>query len=105
MTRPRIEIPEAALAALCRRWKIGELAVFGSALRDDFAPDSDLDMLVSFAPDAEWSLLDHAQMQDELSELLGRSVDLVSRRGIEGSRNYIRRKAILGSAEVIYEAA
>ncbi len=105
MTRPRIEVPEAALAALCRRWKIGELAVFGSALRDDFAPDSDVDMLVSFAPDAEWSLLDHAQMQDELSELLGRSVDLVSRRGIEGSRNYIRRKAILGSAEVIYEAA
>ena len=105
MTRPRIEVPEAALAALCRRWKIGELAVFGSALRDDFAADSDVDMLVSFAPDAEWSLFDHAQMQDELSELLGRPVDLVSRRGLEGSRNYIRRKAILGSAEVIYEAA
>ncbi len=105
MTRPRIVVPEAALAALCRRWKIGELAVFGSALRHDLTPGSDVDMLVSFAPDAEWSLLDHAQMQDELSQLLGRRVDLVSRRGIEGSRNYLRRKAILGSAEVIYEAA
>ena len=79
--------------------------MFGSARRDDFAPDSDVDMLVSFAPDAEWSLLDHAQMQDQLSELLGRPVDLVSRRGIEGSHNYLRRKAILGSAEVIYAAA
>lgn len=102
MTEPRFQIPAKQLETFCRRWKIAELALFGSVLRPDFAPDSDVDILVTFLPDAGWSLFDHVRMQDELSAVLGRKVDLVSRRGIERSRNYIRRKAILDSAEVIY---
>jgi uncharacterized protein len=78
--------------------------MFGSALREDFGPDSDIDLLVRFAPEARHSLFDMVRMQDGLTELLGRQVDLVSRRGIEASRNPIRRQAILESAEVIYAA-
>ncbi len=105
MARPKFEFPSEGLTEFCRRWKIAELALFGSALRSDFAPDSDVDMLVTFEAGAGWSLMDHVRIQDELSGLLGRKVDLVSRKGIERSRNYIRRKAILDSAEVIYGAA
>lgn len=100
----KIDFDLAKVAEFCSRWKIVEFALFGSVLREDFRPDSDLDILVTFAPDAKWSLLDHVDMQDELKELFGREVDLVSRRGIERSANYIRRKAILESAEVLYAA-
>ncbi|MFH1137951.1 MAG: nucleotidyltransferase family protein [Pseudomonadota bacterium] len=75
-----------------------ELSLFGSALREDFRPDSDIDLLVSFAPDSAWSLLDHARMEQELSDILVRKVDLVTRRAVEGSGNWIRRKSILDSA-------
>jgi predicted nucleotidyltransferase len=75
------------------------LRVFGSALRDNFRPDCDLDLLVSFAPDADWSLMDHVAMEEELTGIVGRKVDLVSQRAIERSSNWIRRKAILESAE------
>lgn len=101
---PKIDIPEDQIADFCRRWKIAELALFGSALRDDFRPDSDVDVLVTFAPDAKWSLLDHVDMEDELAQILGRPVDLVSRRGIERSRNPRRRRAILESAQVVHVA-
>jgi predicted nucleotidyltransferase len=100
----RIPVDRDKLAAFCRRWKITNLSFFGSVLRDDFGPDSDVDVLVSFAPDAHWSLFDMVHMQEEIEEILGRQVDLVSRRAIEASRNYIRRKAILSSAEVVYGA-
>jgi len=100
----RIEIPREDLAEFCRRWSIIELALFGSVLRDDFRPDSDVDVLVRFAPDARHSLFSLVRIQDELSALLGRQVDVVSRRGIEASRNPIRRREILDSAEVIYAA-
>ena len=100
----RIPIDRNKIAEFCRRWKITEFALFGSVLRDDFRPDSDVDVLVTFAPDAEWSLFDMVDMQDELEKTFGRKVDLVSRRGIEASRNYLRRKAILSSAEVIHVA-
>jgi len=73
--------------------------VFGSALREDFRPGSDLDLLVDFAPGSAWTLLDHVAMEQELSGILGRRVDLVLRRAIERSSNWIRRKAILDSAE------
>lgn len=92
------------VGGFCRRWKIRTLAVFGSALRDDFGPDSDVDVLVTFELFADWSLLDHMQMQEELEALLGRKVDLVNRRAVERSPNWIRRKAILGSAETVYVA-
>jgi predicted nucleotidyltransferase len=88
----------------CQRWCIRELAVFGSTLGDDFGPDSDVDLLVTFAPEADWSLLDHVRMQLEMSALLGRPVDLVSRRAIERSPNAIRRAEILTTARTVYAA-
>ena len=97
-----IEIPDAALAEFCRRWKITELALFGSALRGSFRADSDVDLLATFASDARWSLFDMVAMQDDIEKVLGRKVDLVSRRGVERSRNWMRRRAILDSAETIY---
>jgi predicted nucleotidyltransferase len=100
----KIPIPREKIAEFCDRWKITELALFGSVLRDDFRPDSDVDVLVTFAPEAEWSLFDHVTMEEELSSILDRKVDLVSRRGIERSRNWIRRKAILEAAEPFYVA-
>lgn len=99
-----IELPREAIADFCRRWKVVELALFGSVLRDDFRPDSDVDVLVKFAPDAGHTLFDLVRMQDELSGILGREVDLVTRDAVETSRNYLRRKLILDSAEVVYAA-
>lgn len=102
MTEPKIRIPKKELAEFCRRWKITKFSLFGSALRADFGPKSDVDVLVSFSPDAHWTYFDLANMQQELEGIFDRPVDLISRRGLESSRNYIRRKAILESAEVIY---
>ncbi|NJN82852.1 MAG: nucleotidyltransferase family protein [Caldilineaceae bacterium] len=95
-------MPEDQIAAFCRRWKISQLELFGSILRDDFNDSSDVDMLVTFSEDAGWSLLDHVQMEAELEELLGREVDLISRRAVEQSHNWIRRQEILGAAQVIH---
>jgi predicted nucleotidyltransferase len=97
--RTEIPIPTDRLEEFCRRWKIAELRVFGSALREDFRPDSDLDLLVTFTPDADPSLLDHVAMEEELSGIVACKLDLVSQRAIEQSSNWIRRKAILDSAE------
>ena len=106
VTRPktRVTIPRKKLGEFCRRWKISELAFFGSVLRDDFHPNSDIDLLVSFNPKATVSLFDLVRMQNELGEIFGREVDLVERRAIEKSENYIRRKGILSNTKVIYEA-
>jgi predicted nucleotidyltransferase len=90
------------IAKFCRRWKIRELALFGSVLRDDFGPDSDVDILVTFAGDADWGLLDHVQMQYELQALLRRSADLVSKRAVERSQNWLRRQEILDTAQVLF---
>ncbi len=100
-----ITVPPEALADFCRRWQVSELALFGSVLRPDFKPESDVDVLVTFAPEAEWGLFDHVQMQQALKALFQREVDLVSRRAIERSPNHIRRNAILSTAQVIYDAA
>ena len=101
---PNISIPSEQLAAFCQGHGIKQLAVFGSALRDDFGPESDVDLLVEFEPDRIPGLLGLAGMEIELSELLGREVDLLTREEVEGSRNYIRRKSILESTEVVYGA-
>lgn len=98
----RIDIPSDQIAAFCRRWQITRLALFGSVLRSDFGPDSDIDVLVKFEETAHPTLFDMSRMETELKAILGREVDLVSQRGIERSRNYIRRKAILESAELVY---
>lgn len=94
--------PTERIRDFCRRWKIEELALFGSALREDFGPESDLDLLVRFAPGAGWSLIDHARMEEELEEILGRRVDLVTRAAIEESPNWVIRKAIFTSARTVY---
>ena len=99
-----IPVDREKIAEFCRRWKIVELALFGSVLRDDFQADSDVDVLVTFAPEAGWSLLDMARMREELNEIFGRNVDLVSKAGVQASRNPLRRQAILSSAEVIHVA-
>lgn len=101
----KILASEEKIAQFCEKWQIREFAFFGSVLRDDFHAGSDLDVLVTFAPEAQWTLLDHVEMQDELASLLGRRVDLVSRRGVEHSQNHIRRHAILDSARVVYAAS
>lgn len=102
MSELQIEIPESAIIAFCRKWLIDEFALFGSAVRNDFDQDSDIDILVTFSQEAKWTLFDHVDMQDELKTLFGREVDLVSRKGIERSQNYIRRREIIDSARVIY---
>ncbi len=98
------DIPQAALDDFCRRWQIAELALFGSVLREDFRPDSDIDVLVTFTPQTRWTLLDFVKMQNELTDILGRDVDLVMRDAVEASCNAHRRQRILDSAQVIYVA-
>ena len=94
-----VQLDRDALAAFCRRWRIRELSVFGSALRDDFGPESDLDFLVSFDPEAGWDLWDMVGIRDELVSVVGREVDIVVK---EALRNPYRRKAILAHREVIH---
>ena len=96
---PNIDSASDWLQAVCRKRQVCELSLFGSVLRDDFGPQSDVDVLVSFADDAPWSLWDFTTMRDELSALFGRRVDLVER---EGLRNPFRRYTILKTREVIY---
>jgi hypothetical protein len=95
---PWLKVDREALAAFCRRWCIAELAFFGSVLRDDFGPESDVDALVTPGPEAGWSLLDHVTMEDELSSILGRKAEFVTRSALERSTNWIRRDAILSTA-------
>jgi predicted nucleotidyltransferase len=97
-----IELPYDALADYCQRWKITKLEVFGSVLRDDFGPESDVDFLVTFDPTERLSLFDLVDAKEELAVIVGRPVDLVERGPIEQSRNWMRRKMILGSAQTIY---
>lgn len=98
----RIALPSDELAAFCERWQITELALFGSVLRDDLDPESDVDVLVSFEPRVPHTLLDIVRMQEELSGIFDREVDLIERTAVEQSRNYIRRKAILQATETIH---
>lgn len=100
----RVEIPSERIAAFCERWQVGELALFGSVLRDDFGPDSDIDVLATFRKEARHTLFDMVRMERELKAIFGREVDLVERADIERSPNYLRRRAILESPETIYAA-
>ena len=104
MVATNVDLPMDKIAEFCRRWQIKELALFGSVLRDDSRPDSDIDLLVTFAPDHPWSLMDHVRMQDELGEVLGREIDLITRSSVEKSENPWRRHDILTSAQTIYAA-
>ena len=97
-----IELPYEALADFCRRWKITKMEVFGSVLRDDFGPESDVDFLVAY--EAPPSLFGLADAEEELANIVGRPVDIVSRKAIEASHNWVRRRLILDSAKTIYVA-
>src|ERR1035441_2114098 len=98
---PRISLDLERITGFCREWKIAELALFGSVLRDDFGPESDVDVLVAFLPDSHTSLFDLVDMEEELTAMVGRKVDVVCREGIERSANFIRKNAILSAAEVL----
>jgi uncharacterized protein len=99
--RANVLVDQVAVADFCRQWKVTELSFFGSVLRDDFRPDSDLDVLVTFAEDAPWSLLDLLTMREHLQQIFGREVHLVEQAGL---RNPFRRQAILSHREVIFAA-
>lgn len=101
MTTFAFPLPTDAIMQFCRRWKIRELALFGSVLQPDFRPDSDVDVFVTFADDADLGLLAHVQMQRELATILQRPVDLIGKRALEQSPNWIRRDAILNTAQVL----
>ena len=105
MAEPRIHLDQEKIAAFCRKWQIVELSLFGSVLRDDFRPDSDVDVLVTFAPSVQLDLPQFLDMKEELEALYGRRVDVFTRRTIERSPNPLRRRDILESACKIYEAA
>lgn len=105
MVRETPTLPMADIAELCRKYGVTELAVFGSALREDFRPDSDIDFLVSFENDDSGPWMNKLTgLEEDLGALFGRKVDVVFRKGLEQSRNWIRRRDILDSAVVIYEA-
>ena len=95
----QINLPMDKISEFCQRWQITEFALFGSVLRDDFRPDSDIDVLIKFATEASH---DRESMSRELESLFNRKVHLVYRRVIERDSNYLLRKSILGSAQVIY---
>lgn len=96
-----IEVDKAAVQRFCEKWRIREFALFGSVIRDDFGPDSDIDVLVTLGPAAEWDLFDWIELENELAALFGRPVDVVEKSAI---RNPYRRKAILADYEVIHGA-
>ena len=103
-TSVQIEIPRREIAAFCRRWRIAELDLFGSVLREDFGPESDIDLLVTFEPGVGWRLTDYLQMEAELRAVFGRDVDFVERELVEDSPNYIRRREILHALVPVYVA-
>jgi len=90
------------IAEFCAKWQVREFAVFGSAARGELRPESDVDVLVSFAPEVEWDLIDMCHMQDELELVFGRKVDLVEREAVEASDNWIVKRETLGSADRLY---
>lgn len=97
-----IDLDSKGIREFCRKWKIKQLCVFGSILRDDFRPDSDIDFLADFEDDEEWDLFDEIHMTEELERIVGRKVDLLDREAVEESRNRFRRREILGTAERVY---
>jgi uncharacterized protein len=104
MIRGGIELDSQLVREFCHRWKIVEFSVFGSILREDFRPDSDVDVLVEYEKDAEWSLFDVMQMRDELGEILGRNVDLLDRAGVETSQNRFLKREVLSTLERVHAA-
>ena len=101
MRRKKFNLPRKKIAEFCKRWSITEFSVFGSVLREDFRPDSDIDVMVSIDPKAHIGLFEIAQMRIELEDMFKRPVDLIEK---EGLRNPYRRSEILRTAQVVYAA-
>jgi uncharacterized protein len=97
-----IDLPMEKIAEFCDRWQVTEFTLFGSVLRDDFRPDSDIDVMVQFHSEAHPTFSSLDQMEAELKTMFQRDIDLITHQGIETSRNYLRRHEILSSAQVIY---
>ena len=104
MSVPAFDLPLEQIAEICRRYDVKQLELFGSILRENFLADSDVDLLVTFEEDSPIGLFEFADLQEELRALLGREVDLVSRRGVEKTENWIRRTEILKNTSSIYAA-
>jgi len=97
----RLAYDNSALEAFCKRWKVAEFTLFGSVLRADFRPDSDVDVAIVFLDDSHWNLMDIVTMREELKEIFGRDVDIVEKDAV---RNPFFRKAMLSTSEVVYAA-
>jgi predicted nucleotidyltransferase len=101
--KERLGLSTSQITQLCQKWKISEFALFGSILSNQFHPNSDIDILIRFAPDARQGLLTLAKIRHDLEAKTGREVDLVVKEAIENSENPIRRHEILHTAQIIYE--
>lgn len=100
----QVDMPIDKINTFCKKWQITEFAVFGSVIREDFTPSSDIDVLVTFDENTSYTLFDLINMNDELEDIVGRKVDLLTRYSVENSENYIRKKHILENAQVLYAA-
>lgn len=103
-TRIQIDVPMDRIEAFCRKWKVRELALFGSVLREDFGPNSDVDVLVTFEQDGGFTFDNYPMMLEELTAIFGRDVDLMQREAVEHEPNYIRRQHVLNHLERVYVA-
>lgn len=101
---PRIPLDMEKIETFCKKWQIVEFSLFGSVLTDDFRPDSDVDVMVEFVRPGIWKLHDLDLMEEELTQILGRTADLSTKLGIVHMPNYIRRKSILNGSRVFYAA-
>ena len=99
MKTNHVHFAPETIQTFCQKWRIRELALFGSVLREDFGPKSDVDVLVEFEDNAEWDLFDFVDVRDELEQLFGRAVDVVEKPAL---RNSIRRRNILNTMEIVY---
>ena len=97
-----IDIPLSKISEFCHKWQIVEFSLFGSVLRDDFNSNSDIDCLVKFSDEANWSLFDRVKMKEELTKIFTRKVDIVNRKLIENSQNWLRKQEILSTTQIIY---
>jgi uncharacterized protein len=97
-----IDLPQEKISEFCQQWQIKELSLFGSILRDDFNENSDIDWLVTFNENSQWSLIDLVIMQEQLTKILGRKVDFIEKKVIENSPNWLRKKEILSTAKPYY---
>lgn len=104
MTWNGIELDTEEVRRFCQRWKVRNLSVFGSVLRHDFRPDSDVDFLVEFEEDEDWDLFDDLQMCEELSGIIGREANILTRRAVESAQNRRLRQDILSTAETVCAA-